>query len=273
MRTIPSYVCRAWILTGEYRAVPGIKNHKKNRRNYYRILHVQADAPQAIIKTSYRTLMQKLKQHPDLGGDEWNASVLNEAYSVLSNPDKRSSYDREYLKGKTGHGLRSRTTSTEPPPPDKGQWKQPPKRQPRNNSICPFCGTPKPVRLRYGGSTDCSRCSSPLQTVVQLRSATTARRAVQRTPHQAPLAFFTGVNDQSGNPGVISDLSPRGLKFMADKQVQEGTVVKITSGILSATGQVVYCRPKFLGRQFIIGVEFITLRFHRSTGTFISESA
>ena len=45
----------------------------ENRRNYYRILHVQPDAPTEIIKSSYRTLMQKLRMHPDLGGDqmEW----------------------------------------------------------------------------------------------------------------------------------------------------------------------------------------------------------
>jgi hypothetical protein len=40
----------------------------KNRRNYYRILHVQEDAPEEIIRTSYRTLMQRMRMHPDLGG-------------------------------------------------------------------------------------------------------------------------------------------------------------------------------------------------------------
>ena len=54
-----------------------------NRRNYYRILHVQPDAPTEIIKSSYRTLMQKLRMHPDLGGDQWNATLINEAYQTL----------------------------------------------------------------------------------------------------------------------------------------------------------------------------------------------
>jgi hypothetical protein len=40
---------------------------KQNRRNYYRILHVQPDAPMEVIRASYRTLMQKLRFHPDLG--------------------------------------------------------------------------------------------------------------------------------------------------------------------------------------------------------------
>ena len=65
-------------------------HYKNNRRNYYRLLHVQPDAPGEVIKASYRTLMQKLRQHPDLGGDDCNAALLNEAYAVLTNPERRA---------------------------------------------------------------------------------------------------------------------------------------------------------------------------------------
>lgn len=67
----------------------------KSRRNYYRLLRVQPDASLEIIKLSYRTLMQKLQHHPDLGGDEWNASHINAAYATLRNPAKRAAYDRK----------------------------------------------------------------------------------------------------------------------------------------------------------------------------------
>ena len=70
----------------------------QNRRNYYRILQVQPDAPVEVIKNNYRTLLQKLRLHPDLGGDDWNASVVNVAYSTLRNPAKRKAYDRALLK-------------------------------------------------------------------------------------------------------------------------------------------------------------------------------
>lgn len=69
----------------------------QNKRNYYRVLHLQPDAPQAMIKTAYRTIMQKLKAHPDLGGDEWNASLINEAYETLSNTVKRKAYDNNFF--------------------------------------------------------------------------------------------------------------------------------------------------------------------------------
>ncbi len=48
-----------------------------------------------IIQSSYRTIMQKLKAHPDLGGDTWNASVINEAYQTLVDPIRRTYYDEK----------------------------------------------------------------------------------------------------------------------------------------------------------------------------------
>ena len=70
----------------------------KSRRNYYRLLRVQPDASLEIIKCCYRTLMQKLQHHPDLGGDEWNARHINMAYAVLRDAKKRARYDRELFQ-------------------------------------------------------------------------------------------------------------------------------------------------------------------------------
>ena len=71
---------------------------KKNERNYYRVLYVQPDAPLEVIQASYRTIMQKLRAHPDLGGDHWNASIINEAFVTLSDPVKRAAYNEELFK-------------------------------------------------------------------------------------------------------------------------------------------------------------------------------
>lgn len=71
----------------------GSPRKKNNQRNLYRILYVQPDAPVEIIRASYRTIMQKLKAHPDLGGDEWNAAIINKAFEVLSDTEKRRAYD------------------------------------------------------------------------------------------------------------------------------------------------------------------------------------
>ena len=60
-------------------------------RNYYEILGVDKGASQEDIKKAYRTLSKE--HHPDHGGDEEKFKEINEAYSTLSNPDKRRDYD------------------------------------------------------------------------------------------------------------------------------------------------------------------------------------
>jgi curved DNA-binding protein CbpA len=58
------------------------------------VLLVHPDAPLEIIRSSYRTLMQSLRVHPDLGGDTRQAALVNEAYAVLIDPARRAEYDR-----------------------------------------------------------------------------------------------------------------------------------------------------------------------------------
>jgi len=70
---------------------------KNNRRNFYRILQVQPDASLEIIKNNYRTLLHKLRLHPDLGGENLTASYINLAYATLRNSAKRAAYDRQLL--------------------------------------------------------------------------------------------------------------------------------------------------------------------------------
>ena len=67
----------------------------KNKRNYYRILQVQPDAQPEIIRASYRAIMKELKIHPDLGGENSDASLINEAYETLRDSAKRSEYDKK----------------------------------------------------------------------------------------------------------------------------------------------------------------------------------
>ncbi len=66
------------------------------KRDYYEVLGVQKGASEAEIKSAFRKLAKTC--HPDLNpGDkakEAQFKELNEAYEVLSDPDKRAKYDQ-----------------------------------------------------------------------------------------------------------------------------------------------------------------------------------
>lgn len=66
----------------------------ENRRNSYRVLRVQPDAPIAFIRQVYRTLMQNMRMHPDLGGDTHQAALINQAYRTLTRPQDRARLDK-----------------------------------------------------------------------------------------------------------------------------------------------------------------------------------
>lgn len=59
--------------------------------NYYEILGVDKNATTEDIKKSFKKLAMRL--HPDKGGDADKFKKINEAYSVLSDKDKRDKYD------------------------------------------------------------------------------------------------------------------------------------------------------------------------------------
>lgn len=62
-----------------------------DRRDHYRLLHVQSDAPTEVIRGAYRALIAL--HHPDVGGDHATALRLNDAFAVLSDTDRRARYD------------------------------------------------------------------------------------------------------------------------------------------------------------------------------------
>ena len=72
------------------------KKKKQKGVDFYGLLQVSPEASQDQIKSKYRRLA--LKWHPDKNGNSAESTerfkLISEAYSVLSDPDRRRHYDK-----------------------------------------------------------------------------------------------------------------------------------------------------------------------------------
>ena len=74
------------------------------KRCYYEVLEVERTASDGDLKVAYRKLAMKF--HPDRNAGDKDAEPrfkeINEAYEVLSDPNKRAHYDRFGTAGSAG---------------------------------------------------------------------------------------------------------------------------------------------------------------------------
>ncbi len=226
----------------------------ENRRNYYRILQVQPDAPVEVIKASYRALMRELRLHPDLGGEHWNAKVLNEAYATLSHPRRRAAYDKR---------LYQRYTNNPNCPSDK---------QLLVTDFCPFCQ--KPLARQALDERSCPNCKSPLKNESAAEADELSRRSMARITKSGTIRYQTSW-PQKAKEAKLVDISPSGMRFLCDEQLKLGLQLKITCTTLQASAKVVNVNEveKNGGTLYAVGVSFLAVTYVQTSGSFYSVSA
>jgi len=221
--------------------------------DYYRVLDVRPDAPAEIIRSSYRTLMQSLRLHPDLGGDHERAAQINTAYAVLSDPERRCRYDRERAGLDTG--------AAHPSPSELIPQES-----------CPFCHATN-VRGRHSDPEGlCSRCLSPLHPAERQRLERSLRRTLSRFTREHPLRIYRAWPSRADG-AVMRDLSLNGMRFTTAAAIEPERLIKIDSTLYSAVARVTHCGPDPSGDGYSVGVEFVTLKFMQTCGTFVSAEA
>ena len=225
-----------------------------NRRNLYRLLHVQPDAPAEVIRAAYRALIAV--RHPDVGGDGYEAGLLNDAYAVLSDPLKRATYDARRASRAAARQRTSSTVAIELVPP------------PAN--ACPMCRLALPLRIAR--DTRCARCRAPLAPALaaDARAMPMDRRGIPRVS-KSDWAIMH-VDGQADAIDVrLRDLSLDGIGVYSGLELPVQRVVRVVGRSFDVVAIVVACRR--LDRVFTVHAQLLTALFAESTGGFVSTLA
>jgi hypothetical protein len=246
----------------------------ENRRNYYRVLHVQPEAPIEVIKASYRTLMSTLRQHPDLGGDTAAAQLLNEAYEVLSDPQRRAAYDRELVAH--WQRVRERAAASKAAAEAKAEAAARSAQAPVADEVvaetgCPVCRFPLPSPIHI--DTRCIHCDAPLASLPANDAAAhelLGRRGSVRRDRTQVATMYVGW-PSTRMPVRWRDLSLTGLSVYSAQPIPAGQTVRVVDSALDVVARVVSCRAS--GQAWSVHGRLLTAIFTQTAGVFVSAKA
>lgn len=230
----------------------------RERRNLYRILHVQPEAPAEVIRASYRTIMSTLRAHPDLGGDAEAAARINAAYAVLTDPDARRAYDRT---------LRSRAAvpRSDAVPRvatgDPATWLA--------DRCCPYCRRGLPAAVH--AETRCDHCGSPLMRLPTLDQGEIFGRRRSPRNARAMAATLRTPSLPGDHAARVRDLSLNGVCLLASVAPPPRSPLRVVTSQFDAVAVLVGCQRD--GAATTLHGELLTLQLLRATGVFVSARA
>jgi hypothetical protein len=216
--------------------------------DFYRVLHVQPDAPAAIIHASYRTLLQRAV------GDSDETALLDLAYATLGDPQRRMAYDRERAAALGGVPQHDTVDAAGAP----------------GTRNCLFCGAPHGLQRVIERDDECGRCASPLFAAERHRFEYSGQRMLNRIPKRHGIDVWVTWPQAAPIRGSMRDLSLNGIQFVSAVRLQPNQVVRIDCSELRALGRIAHIERDKQSGGFKAGVEFLTLRFRQVRGTFVS---
>ncbi len=245
--------------------------------------------------------MHKLRMHPDFGGDEWNASLINIARDVLLDPRLRAEYDQQLIDSGQIPGGRPATRadkahnkSTAGGRPnwhrqneDAANHSEAPEttQHPVTNllqfdpgQMCPFCNYPVKNQKQqnstgYDSSDCCLRCNAPLQKVDAYKAVMEEDlRNIHRSAVELSVQVWDSWPYKRSWDALVSDWSTEGCCIQMRHSMDVGSVILLQSSQFNAIALVRYCSDDITETNFI-GLQFITLEASMEPGAFVSSSA
>lgn len=241
-----------------------VRTSKQNKRNYYRLLQVQFDAPIDVITASYQAL--KKSSFPD-------TALLDEAYQVLSNSAARELYDVlfaasnfSYTTEQTVHENTDQVRFA--PAKNTSQFAVEPYRAVITH-YCSFCKTPYMPQTNAYQHESCLECASPLF-ALQHENIESSSRTMMRVNIQGEFMFYLFWPSKPCQ-GLFQDLSPIGARFLTEQSIDLHDVIKIDAPNLQAVAEVTHKHNEDQGIS--IGTRFIAVKFDRQQGNFVTAQA
>jgi PilZ domain len=227
-------------------------------RDYYRILHVQPDAPATIVDASFRALLRRAAVS---GTPTEEIALLQEAYAVIGDEDRRAAYDRQRL-------------AAEGAPSEVSAQRELDAVERRIAWACLFCGKPHGLGHNVEREDDCAQCGSPLYSAERHRLEYSGQRMLGRVPKQREIAVWVTWPQTAPLHAQMRDLSLNGVHFIVDARLQADQIVRIDCPELRALARVAHVTPDGdAAARFSTGAEFLTLRFRQIRGSFLSARA
>ena len=237
----------------------------RNRRNPYRLLHVQPDAAPEVIKAAYRALIAL--HHPDKGGDHVLAALINEAYAIVGDASRRAAYDAQRP---TRHP-RQTTSSAQPASPHRPAHRAAAATPPHAAKPpgCPMCALPVPAQI--APDLRCLRCKAPLAPAPHVAAGKANERRSMPRVSKADWAVLHVDWRAEGLDVRMRDLSLDGISVFSGAALPTDRRVRVTGAAFDVVADIVSCRR--VNNIYTLHGRLVTAHFAMRAGGFVSTVA